>query len=110
MKDRIFSGNDIVSGTGTKSVTFTNPFKSGNFAVGITGQGMATGDYFTVSNKTINGFDVAFFNSSNAGVSKTFDFIAKGFLRRINKWHVQLQDQVILQVANQSFPSFRNQI
>ena len=79
MKDRIFSGNDIVSGTGTKSVTFTNPFKSGNFAVGITGQGMATGDYFTVSNKTINGFDVAFFNSSNAGVSKTFDFIAKGF-------------------------------
>jgi len=79
MKDRIFSGNDIVSGTSTKSITFTNPFKSANFAVGITGQGMATGDYFTVSNKTINGFDVAFFNSSNTGVSKTFDFIAKGF-------------------------------
>jgi predicted phage tail protein len=79
MQDRIFSGNDIVSGTGTKSITFTNPFKSGNFAVGITGQGMATGDYFTVSNKTINGFDVAFFNSSDIGVSKTFDFIAKGF-------------------------------
>ena len=79
MKDRIFSGNDIVSGTSTKSITFTNPFKSANFAVGITGQSMATGDYFTVSNKTINGFDVAFFNSSNAGVSKTFDFIAKGF-------------------------------
>jgi predicted phage tail protein len=79
MVDRIFSGNDIVSGTGTKSITFTNPFKSGNYAVGITGQGMATGDYFTVSNKTINGFDVAFFNSSNSGVSKTFDFIAKGF-------------------------------
>ena len=57
----------------------TNPFKSGNYAVGITGQGMATGDYFTVTNKTINGFDVAFFNSSNSGVSKTFDFIAKGF-------------------------------
>ena len=79
MVDRIFSGNDIVSGTGTKSITFTNPFKSGNYAVGITGQSMATGDYFTVSNKTINGFDVAFFNSSNSGVSKTFDFIAKGF-------------------------------
>ena len=79
MKDRIFSGNDIVSGTSTKSITFTNPFKSANFAIGITGQGMATGDYFTVSNKTINGFDVAFFNSSNTGVSKTFDFIAKGF-------------------------------
>ena len=79
MQDRIFSGNDIVSGTSTKSVTFTNPFKSASYALGITGQSMATGDYFTVSNKTINGFDVAFLNSSNAGVSKTFDFIAKGF-------------------------------
>ena len=79
MQDRIFSGNDITSGTGTKSITFTNPFKSVNYAVGVTGQGMATGDYFTVSNKTINGFDVAFFNSSDTGVSKTFDFIAKGF-------------------------------
>ena len=79
MEDRIFSGNDIVSGTGTKSITFTNPFKSSNYAVGITGQSMATGDYFTVSNKTINGFDVAFFNSSDTGVSKTFDFLAKGF-------------------------------
>jgi hypothetical protein len=79
MQDRIFSGNDIVSGTGTKSITFTNPFKSVNYAVGVTGQGMATGDYFTVSNKTINGFDVAFFNSSDTGVSKTFDYIAKGF-------------------------------
>ena len=79
MQDRIFSGNDIVSGTGTKSITFTNPFKSVNYAVGVTGQGMATGDYFTVSNKTVNGFDVAFFNSSDTGVSKTFDYIAKGF-------------------------------
>ena len=79
MQDRIFSGNDIVSGTGTKSITFTNPYKSVNYAVGVTGQGMATGDYFTISNKTVNGFDVAFFNSSNTGVSKTFDFIAKGF-------------------------------
>ena len=79
MQDRIFSGNDIVSGTGTKSITFTNPFKSVNYAVGVTGQGMSTGDYFTVSNKSVNGFDVAFFNSSDTGVSKTFDFIAKGF-------------------------------
>ncbi len=79
MVDRIFSGNDIVSGSGTKSITFTNPFKTANYAVGITGQGMATGDYFLVESKTINGFDVTFKNSSNTAVSKTFDFIAKGF-------------------------------
>ena len=79
MQDRIFSGNDIVSGVSTKSIVFDKPFKTVNYAVGVTAQGMATGDYFTVSNKAITGFDVAFFNSSNTGVSKTFDFIAKGF-------------------------------
>ena len=79
MPDRIFSGNDIVSGTSAKTVTFTNPYKSVNYAVGITGEDMATGDFFTVSNKTINGFDVLFKNSGETNVSRTFDFIAKGF-------------------------------
>nr|BAR38480.1 phage tail protein [uncultured Mediterranean phage uvMED] len=79
MPDRIFSENDIVSGAGTKTVTFTNPFKTVNYAVGVTGENMATGDFFIVENKTINGFDVTFKNSSNSAVSRTFDFIAKGF-------------------------------
>jgi hypothetical protein len=79
MEDRIFSGNDIVSGTGTYSVTFTLPFYSANYAVGITAQSLATGDYFLLTNKTINGFDVAFKNSSGTGISKTFDYISKGY-------------------------------
>jgi hypothetical protein len=79
MPDRIFSGNDIVSGTGTYTVAFTLPFYSNSYAVGITAQGMTTGDFFTISNKTVNGFDVAFKNSSNSGVSKTFDYLAKGY-------------------------------
>jgi len=79
MPDRIFSGNDISSGTGTYTVTFTNPFYSANYAVGITAQGLATGDYYLLTNKTINGFNVAFKNSSGTGVSKTFDYLAKGY-------------------------------
>jgi hypothetical protein len=79
MPDRIFSGNDIVSGTGTYSVTFTLPFYSANYAVGITAQGMATGDYFLLTNKTTSGFDVAFKNSSGTGITKTFDYICKGY-------------------------------
>ncbi len=79
MPDRIFSGNDIVSGTGTHSITFTSPFFSSSYAVGITAQGLATGDYYLLTNKTINGFDIAFKNSSDTGISKTFDFLAKGF-------------------------------
>jgi hypothetical protein len=79
MPDRIFSGNDIVSGTGTYNVAFTLPFYSNSYAVGITAQGMTTGDFFTISNKTVNGFDVAFKNSSGTGVTKTFDYLAKGY-------------------------------
>ena len=79
MVDRIFSGNDITSGAGTKSVTFTNPFKSVNYAIGITAENMATGDFFEISSKTINGFDVVFKNSSGSAVSREFDFLAKGF-------------------------------
>jgi hypothetical protein len=79
MPDRIFSGNDIVSGTGTYTVAFTLPFYSNSYAVGITAQGMTTGDFFTISNKTVNGFDVAFKNSSNSGVTKTFDYLSKGY-------------------------------
>ena len=79
MPDRIFSGNDITSGAGAKTVTFTNPYKTTNYAVGITGQGMATGDFFLVDTKTINSFNVTFKNSSGTSVSKVFDYIAKGY-------------------------------
>jgi hypothetical protein len=79
MPDRIFSGNDIVSGTGTYNVVFTLPFYSNSYAVGITAQGMSTGDYFTISSKTVNGFNVAFKNSADSGVTKTFDYLAKGY-------------------------------
>jgi len=79
MEDRIFSGNNISSGAGTKTVVFSQPFKTTSYALGITGEDLDTGDFFIIENKTINGFDVTFKNSSNTAVSKTFDFIAKGF-------------------------------
>ena len=79
VEDTIQSGNDIVSGTGTYTVTFTKPFYSASYAIGITNQGMATGDYYTLNSKTINGFNIAFKNSGGTGVSRTFDYIAKGF-------------------------------
>jgi hypothetical protein len=79
MQDRIFSGNDIESGTGTKTVTFTVPFFNPNYALSITAESLATGDFFEISNRTINGFDVAFKNSSGTGVSKQFDYLAKGY-------------------------------
>ena len=79
VEDTIQSDNNLVSGTGTYTVVFTKPFYSASYAVGLTNQSMATGDFYTLNNKTINGFDIAFKNSSSAGVSRTFDYICKGF-------------------------------
>ena len=78
MEDRIESGNNIVSGTGTKSVTYTQSYLTVP-ALGFAVQNLASGDTYTITNKTNAGFDVAFINSSSSGVSRTFDFIAKGF-------------------------------
>ena len=78
MEDRIESGNNIVSGTGTKSVTYTQAYLTVP-ALGFAVQNLASGDTYTITNKTNTGFDVAFINSSSSGVSRTFDFIAKGF-------------------------------
>ena len=79
VEDTIQNGNDLVSGTGTYTVVFTKPFYSASYAIGITNQGMATGDFYTLDSKTISGFNIAFKNSSGTGVSRTFDYIAKGF-------------------------------
>ena len=64
--------------TGTKTITFNQPFLNTDYAVGITGQTLNTGDYFNVTSKTVNGFNLQFLNSSDNAVGRTFDFIAKG--------------------------------
>ena len=39
---------------------------------------MASGDKYAISNKSKTGFDIAFQNSGGSGVSRTFDYVAKG--------------------------------
>ena len=77
MQKRTETGEDVASGTTTKTVTFTNPF----FAIpsiGISAQNMATGDFFSISNKSISSFDIVFKNSSGTNINRTFDFVAIG--------------------------------
>ena len=78
MEDRIESGNNIVSGTGTKSVTYAQAYLTIP-ALGFAVQNMASGDTYTLTNKTATGFDVAFTSSGGSGVSRTFDYISKGY-------------------------------
>lgn len=77
MPDRIASDNDITCPSGGMSVSFPFTFYAVP-ALGITAQGMATGDYYSVS-KTEADFDIQFFNASNAGVARTFDYIARSY-------------------------------
>lgn len=78
LEKRSERGDDITSGAGTYNVVFTNPFYDIPSII-VTGQNMATGDYFVISSKAKTGFSVTFYNSSNAVVSRTFDYQAIGY-------------------------------
>ena len=78
MEDRITSESDVVSGTGTKTVTYSITYKIIP-ALGVTAQNMTTGESYTITNKSTTGFQIAFTDSGGSGVSRTFDYIAKGY-------------------------------
>ena len=78
LEKRTETGDDIASGTSTKTITFTNNFyQTPN--ISVTGQDLETGDFFVVSNKSKTGFDITFKNSSNTIINKTFDYQAIGY-------------------------------
>ena len=77
LQERTESGADIASLTNGKNVTYASAFASSP-SLNISGQNMATGDTFTITNKTASGFTIEFFNSSGTSINRTFDFFAKG--------------------------------
>ena len=78
MEKRDETGEDIASTTSAKAITYTNKFYA-NPSIGIAAQNMATGDFYTISNKAVTGFTIQFFNSSGSGVNRTFDYMARGY-------------------------------
>ena len=73
------SENDVVSGTGTKSITYSKAFNLLNsIAITLSVQDMASGDKYAITGKSTSGFNIAFTNSGGTGVSGTFDYVAKG--------------------------------
>jgi predicted phage tail protein len=77
----------ITSGTdsGGKAVTFTNAFFQDSVfyntppSIGITAFNLASGDYYEVTSITRTGFTVTFKNSSNAVISRNFQYQAVGY-------------------------------
>lgn len=80
MPDRVAGDNDLVSGTGSGgySVTFTPSFKVSP-SIGIMAQDLAQGDFYEIPTKSASGFTIRFKNSSGTVVSRTFDYVAKGY-------------------------------
>ena len=83
------SDEAVASGTGAKAITFDNAFFVGTASllgsntrlpsVGITAQNMQSGDYFTVSSVSATGFTVNFYNSSDTGIDRNFNWSAVGY-------------------------------
>jgi hypothetical protein len=78
MPDRVIAENDIASGAGAKTITFSPAFKSLQ-GVGISAQNLASGDFYAITSKSATGFTITFFNSSSSAINRTFDYVAKGF-------------------------------
>jgi hypothetical protein len=78
MPDQVKGEKDIASGSSTKSVAFASAFYTVP-SIGITANNMASGDFFTVTNKTVSGFDILFKNSSASAVDRNFNYQARGY-------------------------------
>ena len=78
MPDRVASGDDLTSGAGSYGVTFSPAFKA-TPAIGIAAQNLAQGDYYEITSKSASGFTITFKDSGGSPVSRTFDYVAKGY-------------------------------
>ena len=78
MPDRVEAGSDIAAASGGQAVTFATAFKASP-AIGISAQGLATGDFYSITSKSATGFSIQFKNSSGSGITKTFDYLARGY-------------------------------
>ena len=70
---RTESGEDVVASASGQAITFTNSFYA-TPSIGISAQGLQTGDYYQITSKSKTGFTIRFYNSSNTGISRTFDY------------------------------------
>ncbi|MFH1157597.1 MAG: host specificity factor TipJ family phage tail protein [Pseudomonadota bacterium] len=78
MPDRTDAQRALLSETGGSNVIFLHAFKA-TPVIGVTGNNMASGDYFTVTDQSPTGFTIRFFNSAGTGVARSFDYLAKGY-------------------------------
>ena len=81
MPDRNEKDTNVTVPTGGLNVSYTNSFKAVPY-LGVTIQSASTGDYWTVSNETVNGFSIVIYNSGGTAIQKNINWMATGFGRK----------------------------
>jgi hypothetical protein len=85
MPDRLESYNNLVSDEfGPYSVSYSPAFKGPGTSpnIQISQDNAQSGDYYVLSNKSLNGFDIIFYDVNNNPVVRQFDVAVKGYGRK----------------------------
>ena len=80
MPDETRAEEDLIVTVSGLTIVFSPAFRSLK-GLAISAQDLATGDYYTITNKSAVGFDIDFFNSSATAIQRTFDYVASGYGR-----------------------------
>jgi hypothetical protein len=77
LADRVAAGSNAVSATAGDTITFAPAFYS-TPAISVTPTNLATGDYAVITARSRTGFTVQFRNAAGTGVSRSYDWSARG--------------------------------
>jgi hypothetical protein len=78
MPDRTDAQKNLISAPTGSDISFLYAFKE-TPVIGVTSGDMETGDRFAITDRTPSSFRIRFFDGTGAGVTRTFDYIAKGY-------------------------------
>jgi hypothetical protein len=87
MPDRVETFNNIISDVGGTTLLYDPPFKGPGTSpnIQITQDNAQTGDTYTITGKTLDGFTITFYNELGNPVSRQFDAFVKGYGRKFSQ-------------------------
>lgn len=83
MPDRLEGIEDVVVGAGGLSITYSPAFKA-KPVIAVTGKNFQTGDYIRFTDDDRTGFTITIYDSTDAPVARTVDWITKGYGRELS--------------------------
>ena len=81
MPDVFQDGANVTVAAGGSTITYPIKFfvAGEDVSIAVSGAGLATGDYYRITNKLQASFDLQWFNSADVGVSRVSSWLAQGY-------------------------------